>query len=289
MPWLEAIFEVAENAAEPLAEQLSACGAVSVTLQDAGDQPVYEPALNTVPLWRQTRVTGLFEQDDAEALRQQLAALPPPLAIQPLQERDWVRSSLADLQPMQFGRRLWVCPSWQAPPQADAVNLMLDPGLAFGTGTHPTTALCLEWLDAQPDLAGLQVIDYGCGSGILAIAAALLGAANVDAVDNDPQALQATAENALKNQVEERIHGYLPQCFAAAPADILLANILANPLCQLAPRLAALVKPGGWLVLSGILAEQADQVLAAYQAYIGAAQRVERDGWIRLALRRKEV
>lgn len=189
-------------------------------------------------------------------------------------------------QPMQFGRRLWIVPSWHAAPEPDAVNLLLDPGLAFGTGTHPTTALCLEWLDAQ-QLQDLDVIDFGCGSGILAIAALLLGARKVCGTDIDIQALEASRDNAQRNQiVDERFSLYLPDQMPQEPADILVANILAGPLVSLASQLTSLVKPGGLIALSGILAEQTEDILAAYKDNFALDPVAERDGWIRVSGRR---
>jgi ribosomal protein L11 methyltransferase len=183
---------------------------------------------------------------------------------------------------MRFGRRLWVCPVGEDPAQTDAVVVHLDPGLAFGTGTHATTALCLQWLDAHPP-AGLSVIDYGCGSGILAIAAYKLGAQSIVAVDIDPQALQATRENALRNQINARLSVMFPQDLDAGPVDVVLANILANPLIEHAAALAGLVKQGGYLVLTGILAEQADEVMTAYRQWFDFSAPVQREEWILLA------
>jgi ribosomal protein L11 methyltransferase len=183
--------------------------------------------------------------------------------------------------PMRFGARLWICPSWQAPPAPDAVNILLDPGLAFGTGTHPTTALCLEWVD-QHGADYDEVIDYGCGSGILALAAAKLGARHVWAVDNDPQALLATRANAANNGVAHLIDAVTPQALPALRTQLLLANILAQPLIDLADRFSAYVSPGGYIVLSGILTQQAASVAAAYQKHFEMAPWVGKDEWIRL-------
>jgi len=184
-----------------------------------------------------------------------------------------------NFHPIQFGERLWICPSWHTPPAPDAVNIMLDPGLAFGTGTHPTTALCLNWLD-QADLKGKYVIDYGCGSGILAIAAALLGAERVIGVDTDPQALEATRANAERNGVE--IEAYLPGDCPDEPCDLLLANILAGPLQTLAPRFANLTKPSAELVLSGILEVQAQEVSDSYAAWFDMQAPTIKEDWTRL-------
>src|SRR5690606_25394554 len=198
-------------------------------------------------------------------------------------DQDWERSWMDNFKPMRFGRRLWIVPSWHEAPEPDAVNLLLDPGLAFGTGTHPTTALCLEWLDSQ-GLDGLQVIDFGCGSGILAIAALLLGADRVTGTDIDPQALEASRDNAQRNQLaDERLPLYLPADMPAEPADILVANILAGPLVSLAPQLTGLVKPGGRIALSGILAEQTEEILAAYRDAFELDPVADKDGWLRVS------
>lgn len=192
-----------------------------------------------------------------------------------------------NFHPMRFGERLWIVPSWHAAPEPDAVNLLLDPGLAFGTGTHPTTSLCLQWLDAQ-QLQGKTLIDFGCGSGILAIAGLLLGAQHAVGTDIDIQALEASRDNARRNQIaDERFDLYLPEQMPDTPADVLVANILAGPLVSLAPRLASLVKPGGLLALSGILAEQTDEILQAYRADFELDPVADQEGWIRVSGRRR--
>lgn len=291
MPWLQLELESTPETAERLSNLLSASGACAVTLQDAADQPLFEPPPGATPLWGATRVVGLFEADaDIEAVLRALASAlaPAPLPdwhLNPLEDRDWVRAWMDDFRPMRFGERLWIVPGETAPPDPGAVNIRLDPGLAFGTGTHPTTAMCLRWLDAQPPRAR-TVIDYGCGSGILAIAAARLGARHVHAVDTDPQALLATADNARRNAVADRIAAWLPGDFPGEPADLLLANILAGPLVSLAPRLAELVHPGGDIVLSGILAEQADAVREAYAGAFDIARVAQEEEWVCLAGRR---
>lgn len=294
MPWLQLIFETDEDNAPALAELLSAQGAAAVTLEDDADQPLYEPPPGATPLWQATRVVALFEADhDIPATVAALGAAwaPRPLPawrLEQLEDRDWTRAWIDNFQPMRFGRRLWIVPSWTKAPEPDAVNILLDPGLAFGTGTHPTTRLCLEWLDAQTGVAR-RVIDYGCGSGILAIAAALLGAEEVWAVDNDPQALIATRDNAARNSVATQVHTVLPEALPARQGELLIANILAGPLIELAPRFAALVRPGGELVLSGILPEQAQEVAAAYQEWFDMAPAREHEGWVRLDGRRKSA
>ncbi|MGH8338382.1 MAG: 50S ribosomal protein L11 methyltransferase, partial [Gammaproteobacteria bacterium] len=205
----------------------------------------------------------------------------PPHEFSLLEEREWSREWLKDFKPMRFGRRLWIVPSACAPPDATAVNIRLDPGLAFGTGAHATTALCLEWLDGTK-LTGKTVIDYGCGSGILAIAAALLGALHVWAVDNDPQALTATQDNAARNRVISALKISLPDQLPVAKADVLLSNILAAPLVELAPCFAAHLKSGGSLVLSGILDSQRDEIHNAYAPWFQFAGDMQSDGWVRM-------
>ncbi|HLU60826.1 MAG TPA: 50S ribosomal protein L11 methyltransferase [Gammaproteobacteria bacterium] len=281
--------------AEQVEDALLAAGAAAVTYRDAADDPVFEPWPGEMPLWQQTRVTGMFPADaDVDGIRAVLlAALElehlPPHRVEILEDRDWTREWLKDFRPLRFGRRLWVVPTAYEPPEPEAVNLVLDPGLAFGTGTHPTTALCLEWLDGQP-LEGASVVDYGCGSGILAVAAALLGAEDILATDIDPQALLATRDNAARNGVAERIRTCLPGELGDAgegTSDVVLANILAGPLVELAPRIVRLLRGNGRLVLSGLLRSQAGEVAEAYRALgIQLAIDGELDGWVRLAGRK---
>jgi len=286
MPWLQLTFYTTKDDAEALADLLSEAGAAAVTMQDAADQPLYEPPPGATPLWQLTNVVGLFDESFEsstiiEQLRAQWTSELPEYRSEQLEDQDWERAWMDDFKPMQFGERLWIVPSWHEAPQQEGVNIHLDPGLAFGTGTHPTTRLCLEWLDGH-DISGKQVIDYGCGSGILAIAAALLGAESVLAVDNDPQALVATVDNAGRNHVSDRISVYLPKEAPDASVPLLLANILAGPLIELSPRLSALVSTGGQIVLSGILPEQAEEVSTTYQQWFAMQPAVECDGWIRL-------
>lgn len=291
--WLQLTLVADRHTPEQLEDALLAAGALAVTLSGGDGPPVLEPAPGESPVWERTRVTGLFEaQTDIAAVRFRLERQLGPevldeARLDDLAERDWTRAWLDDFHPMRFGRRLWVCPSDAAPPAPDAVNLILDPGLAFGTGTHPTTALCLEWLDGA-ELAGRRVIDYGCGSGILAIAAALLGAERVRATDIDPQALIACDDNAARNRVADRIDPGPPEALGEEPADVLLANILAGPLIALAPRFAGLLRTGGSLVLSGILAEQSDEVQAAYAPWFDFESPVRREEWLRLSAVRKD-
>lgn len=287
-PWLQLTLEAIEHHPEQLEDALLQAGALAVTLTDAGDQPVLEPAPGQTPLWAHTRVTGLFDaQTDIEVIKKQLRRFLhtpslPECRLIALEERDWVRAWMDHFHPMRFGQRLWVCPKEQAPPDPSAINLRLDPGLAFGTGTHPTTALCLEWLDGA-DLTGKTVLDYGCGSGILAIAAAKLGATRVWAVDIDPQALIASDDNASDNTVEDRIELVSPaELPADLQVDILLANILAGVLVRLAPDFARRVKPGGQIVLSGILEAHADAVQATFSPDFIFSTNRYREDWVLL-------
>jgi ribosomal protein L11 methyltransferase len=288
MAWLQ--VRVASLHPEFAEEILLAHGARAVSFVDAEDEPVLEPAPGATPLWRRTLTLGLF---DAAAELAPIAAglrelLPDGadahIGSELVEDQDWVRVWLKDCPPLKFGERLWVVPREKRAEvtQTDAIVVELDPGLAFGTGTHPTTALCLEWLATQ-DLAGRSVIDYGCGSGILAIAALKLGAARAFAVDLDPQALTAARENAVTNGVGERIALASPEHHGRERAEILLANILANPLIELAPRLVEMLAPRGRIALAGLLERQADEVRAAYAGAIAFDTDVTREGWTRLA------
>lgn len=285
MPWLQLTFDTHEAVVEQLSECLTLAGANAVTLQDAADQPLFEPPPGTTPLWQHTQVMGLFTADtDIQRVIKQLQVSLgetslPAWKANPLEDKDWVRAWMDGFKPMRFGQHLWVCPSNFIPPEPQATNIILDPGLAFGTGTHPTTAMCLEWLDAHPP-QGKTVIDFGCGSGILALAAAKLGASQVWAVDNDPQALQATQDNADKNSVSEKITICPPEQLPMQQVDIILANILAGPLQALAEQFAELLQPGGELVLSGILAEQSPATCAAYGKWCPLAPFKQREDWM---------
>jgi len=256
----------ASHDVEIISERLEEQGALSVTVVDQYDDPILEPGPGETPLWPTSIIQALFaDAIDAQTAWENIAPDHPNLThtLQDIPEQDWVRTCLDDIQPQSFGERLWVCPSWHTPPQPDAINLMLDPGLAFGTGTHPTTALCLIWL-AHADLEAKAVIDYGCGSGILALAALKLGARHVDAVDLDEQALIATQSNAEKNKIpDEKLSLEEPEKLTQ-PVDILLANILLAPLLSLEPRFQTLLNTHGVLVLSGVLATQVEQLIQAY-------------------------
>lgn len=293
MSWQQLTLEAGTEEPERLSAFFESQGALSVMLVDAADDPLFEPDPGTTPLWKTTRVTALFDEAvDLAPVKAALAGrfgqdLADLLETTVLEDRDWERAWLDRFQPMQFGEHLWICPAGQRPPEAPGqVLLDLDPGLAFGTGTHPTTALCLAWLDANPP-TDQDVLDYGCGSGVLAIAALKLGAAGAWGVDIDRQALLASADNAARNQVGGRLKTGLLGELPDQRFDVLLANILANPLIEMAPRLARLVRPGGQLVLSGILADQADAVQVAYESWFEFSPSAVRDGWARLqAVRR---
>lgn len=297
MPWIQLQIPTDPENADRLEDLLIELGAEAVSMEDAADQPLYEPDPGTTPLWSKTTVTGLFQADqDADQLcldvrnswHQQTGLALTEVNAGSVEDKDWVRAWMDDFHPLQFGKRLWIVPSWHEAPDPDAANLMLDPGLAFGTGTHPTTALCLEWLDGQ-DLKGKQVVDYGCGSGILGLASLLLGAKHVIGVDTDPQALQASRDNAERNGVNDsKLDVYLPENEPGTKTDIMLANILAQPLIGLAPHLAALTHTGGKLILSGILAHQAQDVAAAYEPWFTMDVPKQREEWIRLTGRRND-
>jgi len=288
MPWLQLIINTPRKYADSLEDAVLAAGAVSVTLQDNADEPILEPALGETPLWTQTRLSALFdaEIDTARAMATVQSRFGNPLPDsrwEQLEDKDWEREWMLNYHPIRCGDNLWICPSWQEPPEPEAVNLMLDPGLAFGTGTHPTTFLCLQWIEQQT-MNDKQLIDYGCGSGILGIASLLLGAKQVVGVDIDPQALLATAENARRNHLPaDSMPVFLPDDHPPEPADIMLANILAGPLAELAPKLNALTKPGGRLCLSGILATQADAVMAAYTEWFTFDPIAQQEEWVRLS------
>ena len=287
MAWHQISVITNENIAPKLADFFSHLGAVSVTYMDAEDEPVYEPTIGETKIWSNTQVIALYELDaEPELIKTRVFRQFKNEDLQcwlneEVADQEWERAWMEYYKPMKFADRLWVCPTDQEQFEPGTVCLTLDPGLAFGTGTHPTTALCLEWL-ASHDLTGKTVIDYGCGSGILAVAATLLGAKIAHAVDIDPQALTATQSNALKNNVQDKIKCYLPEQFDPFQAEIVLANILAKPLIDMSEQICALLVPGGQLVLSGILFEQAESVINAYQQHIIFNPLVQQEDWIRL-------
>jgi ribosomal protein L11 methyltransferase len=298
MTFYEIEFPLAALNSDAVEAALLDIGASSITFVDRGDEPVLEPGVGEVRLWSDTLVRALFQERPADDAALKLASLATTLGshitatarLRKVDDEDWERVWLKDWKSLRFGRRLWICPTAAAAPDdPDAVIVRLDPGLAFGTGTHPTTALCLQILESLP-LCGRTIIDYGCGSGILGIAALKLGAAHVVAVDIDPQALLATRDNAQLNAVSSNIEvrgvdaagnlGGLP------PAFCVMANILAGPLIELAPTLTALCEPGGYLLLSGLLKTQAYAVKAAYASDFDRVQVIERDDWCCIYARR---
>ena len=290
MRWLSLVAEVDAAAAEPLADALLARGAASVAIEDAAagtpaEEAVFESTAASGVRWMRARLRALLpEGNDAPALLRAAAAeiglrSPPAFALEPVAADDWVRHAQSQFEPIRISARIWVVPSWHAPPEPEAINLLLDPGLAFGTGSHPTTRACLRWLE-QRVAPGARVLDYGCGSGILAIAAAKLGAGETLGVDIDPDALAAARENAVRNRVAVRfLDPGLPLAFAA---DLVVANILANPLKLLAPLLAARCRRAGRIAVAGILESQAADVAAAYAPWFEMAEWDREEGWIAL-------
>ncbi|MGY4107768.1 50S ribosomal protein L11 methyltransferase [Aeromonas encheleia] len=290
MPWIQIRINATAKTADKVSNMLLGRGAQAVTFMDAQDVPVYEPLPGETPLWGETEVMGLFdaETDPAPTIAffQQIFGEDVGYKVEQLEDKDWVREWMDHFHPMQFGERLWICPSWRDVPNPDAVNVMLDPGLAFGTGTHPTTALCLQWLDGL-DLVGKTVVDFGCGSGILGIAALKLGAARVIGIDIDPQAIQASHDNAERNGVAGQIELYLP---ADQPqdveADVVVANILAGPLRELAPLIAGHGKAGSLMALSGVLESQAPELETIYGQWFDMDQTAVKEEWCRLSGRK---
>ena len=292
MPWLQLRIDTSAELAEQVGNMLSANGAQAVTFVDAKDTPMYEPKPGEVMLWPDTQVVGLYDaSDDMPAIIKRLEKARIlgegfKYRLEPLEDKDWEREWMDNFHPMQFGNRLWICPSWRDIPDPNAVNVLLDPGLAFGTGTHPTTAMCLRWLDGV-DVAGKTVVDFGCGSGILAIAALKLGAKKVIGIDIDPQALQASMDNAQRNQVDDRLSVYLPEDQPVMQADVVMANILSGPLIELQDVITGYCKPGGLLVLSGILAEQIPRIEAAYGRDFRLDDSVTDQEWARVSGQRQ--
>lgn len=268
--WRQFVMNLESLAADRVEAVLMSNGAHAVTLSDAGDDPVLEPAPGQTPLWNSTRVTALFDADtNFDALAHDLQdtfglAQLPPNHIEVLADRAWEREWLKDFGPMKFGRRLWIVPGEAEQPEGDVTVVRLDPGLAFGTGTHPTTALCLEWLDAI-DVRGKTVFDFGCGSGVLSVAACKLGAASVEGVDIDMQAVTASRQNAERNHVGDRFTASQTFAHRDKTFDIVIANILAGTLVEHAEFLTAIVRQGGSIALSGILADQVPEVQTAFR------------------------
>ncbi|UTP73091.1 50S ribosomal protein L11 methyltransferase [Alteromonas sp. LMIT006] len=272
MAYIQLKINMIAEHAESLGDMLSANGAQAVTFVDAKDTPLYEPKPGEVMLWPDTQVIGLFPAEmDMQAVITRLSKARIlgedfVYVLDPLEDKDWEREWMENFHAMQFGKRLWICPSWREIPEPNAVNVMLDPGLAFGTGTHATTALCLQWLDGL-DLTGKSVLDFGCGSGILGVAAVKLGASAMVGIDIDPQALQATRENASRNHVSAQVEAFLPEHAPAQQYDVVLANILAAPLRELKTIIAGYCQSGGQIILSGILVEQAEEIANLYSEF----------------------
>ncbi len=293
MPWLELHLRLESSDHAAVEQALDDVGALAQTLTDAEDNPVLEPAPGETPLWPQLKLQALFaaERDPLELLVELEGKLPEEVLrsarFAKLDDRDWTRAWMDHYQPMQFGRRLWIYPTTVEPPTGgDTVVVRLDPGLAFGTGTHPTTALCLEWLDSLA-WNGESLFDYGCGSGILAVAALRLGAGHAWGLDNDPQALIASQENAQRNGVGERVSLLSVRDPLPPPCDRLAANILLNPLIELADRIAGTVKPGGEAVFSGMLKGQESEFIARYQSLFRNFVVTQREDWIRITAVRR--
>ncbi len=290
MSWLQIAINTTKNHAETAEDCLFAAGAQTVTLTDAADQPILEPGPDETPIWNTVILTGLFDSRDnqqtlLDTINLCLSDIEFSCETEILQDQNWTRAWMEHFHAMQFGQRLWVCPLHIEPPQTDAINLRLDPGLAFGTGTHPTTSLCLRWLDQNIQQQN-ALLDYGCGSGILAIAACLLGVKQADGVDIDPQALTATFDNAKINQVKEKIQTFMPddyhQQHADTKYDIVVANILSGSLAELAAMLAGHTKTGGDIVLSGILREQAEVLIETYSEYFNMDAAEFEEDWVLL-------
>lgn len=296
MPWQSVRILVDSAQAERLSDALLDAGALSVALEDADagsvdETPLFgEPDHPSAALWPRSVATVLLDTDADVAATLAAAAheagipVPADYTVEAVADADWVRLTQSQFDPIPISPRLWIVPTWHDAPDAAAINLKLDPGLAFGTGSHPTTRLCLAWLDAHLR-GGETLLDYGCGSGILAIAAARLGALRVDGVDIDPQAVAASNDNAAQNGVSARFA--LPGGLPERHYDIVVANILTNPLKAMAPLLAGKVRPGGRLVLSGILAEQAEDVMTIYRDWFDFDPPAVEEGWVRLVATRR--
>ncbi|MBL4712404.1 MAG: 50S ribosomal protein L11 methyltransferase [Gammaproteobacteria bacterium] len=296
MSWIQISIDTTKDDAQTVEDCLFSAGAQTVTLTDAADQPILEPAPDETPVWNRVVVTGLYSSEHVKkelvdeinaCLTTQLTHASYQCSTQILEDKNWTRAWMEHFHAMQFGDRLWVCPLHLEPPKADAINLRLDPGLAFGTGTHPTTALCLRWLDENITTQN-NILDYGCGSGILAIAACMLGASHADGVDIDPQALTATHNNAETNFINDKIQTFLPNDFqkytkdTTASYDVVVANILSGPLAELAPLLASHTRINGHIVLSGILKEQAKSILKTYCKFFTMDKPRVEDDWVLL-------
>jgi len=293
MNWIQLRLTIEKSFVTQLEDLLFENQALSVTCQDAEDQPILEPGVGETPLWDKVLMVVLYEGTiDTNLTLTHLKKDPlwdqvHSCRWEALEDKEWIRAWMDDYHPMQFGERLWICPSGQKAPQPDAINVFLDPGLAFGTGTHPTTALCLQWLD-QNVQTGQKLIDYGCGSGVLAVAALKLGADSVLAIDYDPQALLATRENADRNDIaKHRLDVVLPDHATLFKADGIIANILAETLTGLAETLASQVEAAGWIALSGILEHQASALVDLYSEWFDMSEPVVMGEWVLLSGIRK--
>ena len=291
MPWKQVTFNTPKEHVDPLEDHLLSMGALSVTLMDAEDHPILEPELNTTPIWDNNLVTALFEDEvDIDAISISVkAAMSEAVTIfkiETVDDQEWERAWMDNYHPMKFGSQLWIYPTNVEVPDTKDTIIRLDPGLAFGTGTHPTTALCLEWLD-QADLKGKDIVDFGCGSGILAIAAALLGAKRCYGIDNDPQAIIATDSNSELNNVKDIVTAHLPEDTPEIQADAVVANILSLPLITLAENIANLCKDNGQLIMSGILEGQVDDVIEAYSPYFKDFVSTQKEDWFRICAVKK--
>jgi ribosomal protein L11 methyltransferase len=288
--FVELSFELGPLDPEATEEACFACGATSVTFVDSRDDPVLEPLPGEFRLWPATRLQALFDAQDPDALTrtlsESLGVSPSAIQTRVVEDRIWEREWLKDFHAMRFGQRLWICPHHEQVEDPKAVVVKMDPGLAFGTGTHPTTGLCLEWLDRGP-VAGARVIDYGCGSGVLAVASAKLGAKAADCFDIDPQALLATQDNAEANAVGSLVRVHSAADTLPQGVDILLSNILSGPLCELAPLFAHLVRPDGDLILAGLMEREVSDVTRAYSAWFDIRPFGQREGWVGLCGRRR--
>ncbi|MDF3055578.1 MAG: ribosomal protein methyltransferase [Gammaproteobacteria bacterium] len=292
MTWQQLTLYSPASHVDEISDLLTNAGAIAVTLESGGQEALFEPPPGATPLWQHTKIAALFEEGAnlGRVISFLKMAVPPHIPLVPkistIEERDWQQVCEAQFKPICFRDKLWICPSWHDVPDKKIPYVILDPGLAFGTGSHPTTALCLEWLvdHVKP---GDTVIDYGCGSGILGISAIKLGATKVWAIDNDPQALQATQENALRNNINrDTLTAALPNALPNIQCDLLVANILANPLVELAPHFATLIKSGGGIALSGILHSQIDAIENAYAPWFQLKVPILNEEWVRISGRK---
>ncbi len=285
MAWVQTELSCQLQQLEPLEQQLWALGALSVTYRDAADQPLFEPKPGEIPLWQEIRLVGLFDgETDCALLQMALNNIEAAsqISVFVLEDQPWERAWMDEFQPAQYGERLWVVPRHMTPPEPTAVNLLLDPGLAFGTGSHPTTAMAMRWLD-QHVVSDSSLLDYGCGSGILAIAGLLLGAGKAWGVDIDPQAISASLDNAKENGVDADLNVFLPEHFLLdQQVDLVVANILCEPLIELAETLTQFVRPGGRMALTGVLAEQVPLIIEAYAPYCEMQVGQQQDEWVLL-------